>query len=192
MKFRNSNRRSVRLKRWDYCRPMSYFVTICTQGQQHFFGKIEDSVMCLSAIGMIARFEWFQTPKIRPDMNIELGAFVVMPNHIHGIITIGKNRFNQNMKHNIVDVHRRTAMHCGPNNVSPPSGQNRFGPQRKNLASIIRGYKSAVTKHAHGIDPRFSWQSRYYEHIIRNPDAEDAISIYIRKNVIALDRILNS
>lgn len=188
MKFRNNNRRSVRLKGWDYCRPRSYFVTICTQGQRHFFGKVTDGTMHLSDIGKIAHSEWAETPRIRPDMNIELDAFVVMPNHIHGIITIGKNRFNQNTKNDVIGVQRRDAKHCVPNNVPSTSGQNQFGPQRQNLASIIRGYKSAVTKRAHGINPRFSWQPRYYEHIIRNPDAHDAISIYIRENVMVWDQ----
>ena len=137
--------------------------------------------MRLSEIGVIAHTEWFKSPELRPGMNIKLGAFVVMPNHIHGIITIGKNKYNQ---YRGDSNNRRDAMHCvSTTTPSLPSNKNQFGPQRKNLASIIRGYKSAVTKHARQIDPDFAWQSRYYDHVIRNPESDYGIRQYIQNNV---------
>ena len=146
-------RESVRLRGWNYGSSATYFVTICTNDRSHYFGKIQDGIMHLSEIGVVANDEWFKTLKIRLDMNLKLGEFVVMPNHIHGIVIIGKNQYNQ--YHGNI---RRVAMHCDPTPIMMPSSyENQFGPQRKNLASIIRGYKSAVTKSARQINPDFTW-----------------------------------
>ena len=82
---------SARLKSWDYSSEGMYFVTICTQNREHYFGEVVDGKMKLSILGQVANDEWYKTPHLRLDMNLELGAFVVMPNHIHGIIIIGKN-----------------------------------------------------------------------------------------------------
>ena len=122
--------------------------------------------MNLSSIGMIVQSEWLLTPGIRPDMNLQLGSFIVMPNHFHGIITIGKNEFNSELDH------------------FERSNKNQFGIQSKNLGSIIRGFKSKVTSKAIHIDPEFSWQSGYHESIIRNKWAFYRISNYIRNNPI--------
>jgi len=85
---------SARLQNWDYGWNAMYFVTICTQGREYYFGEIVDGKMILSEIGKIAEQEWIKTPEIRPDMNLELDAFVVMPNHFHAIIIIGDNQYN--------------------------------------------------------------------------------------------------
>ena len=90
------NRKSPRWANWDYSQQAAYFITICTAHRQHYFGKIVDNQVVLSDIGRIAQEEWFKTPAIRPDMNLSLDSFVVMPNHIHGILTIGENAFNNN------------------------------------------------------------------------------------------------
>ncbi len=131
--------------------------------------------MRLSAIGEIVQSEWLKTPGIRPDMNIELDAFVVMPNHFHGIIIIGENEFNKQGK-----MPHRDAMHhvsTGANTCA-----NQFGPQRKNLAPVIRGFKSAVTKKARILDTCFGWQSRYHDHIIRDETSYYRIAEYIQNN----------
>jgi REP element-mobilizing transposase RayT len=103
--------------------------------------------MELNEFGQLVEIEWLKTIELRPDMNLELGNFVVMPNHFHAIIIIGENEFNLNI-------------------IQTP---NKFGPQSKNLVSIIRGFKSAVTTNAKitGII-NFAWQDRYHDHIIRN------------------------
>lgn len=118
--------------------------------------------MVPSEIGQIVATEWLKTPDIRPDMNLELGEFIVMPDHFHGIIFIGG-----------ID-----AMH----GVSTEPYKNQFGPQSKNLASIIRGFKSAVTIQARRIDPDFGWQAGFHDHIIRNQNAYENISKYIMDN----------
>ena len=116
-KFNNKYRiESTRLKNWDYGQKAVYFITICTANREHFFGTIEIETPCMasqpiasqrmasqrmasqrmvpSEIGQIIAKEWIKTPDIRPDMNLELGEFTVMPDHFHGIIFIGNNAYN--------------------------------------------------------------------------------------------------
>lgn len=171
-KFNNKYRiEPARLQNWDYAQRVVYYVTICTANREPFFGMIQNNEMIYSNIGTIVTQEWIKTPEIRPDMNLELGEFVVMPNHFHGILFIGNNEFNSN--------DGRDAMH----RVSTDGiYKNKFGPQTKNLSSIIRGFKSAVTVQAKQINPDFGWQSRFYDHIIRNPKSYDVISQYIIDN----------
>ncbi len=121
--------------------------------------------MELSDIGKIVENEWLKTFEMRPDMNLEMGKFVIMPNHFHAIIGIGENEYNL----------RTDAMHC-------VCTKNAFGPQSKNLASIIRGFKIGVTKNARIINPDFAWQPRYHDHIIRNNESHQRISNYIINN----------
>ena len=80
---------SYRLRHWDYGSNAPYFITICTQNRKHFFGEISNGKMHLSDIGKIVENEWIKTPNIRPEMQLELGEFVVMPNHFHAILIIG-------------------------------------------------------------------------------------------------------
>jgi putative transposase len=228
-KFLNKYRiPSARLQDWDYKSAAPYFVTICTHNREHYFGEIRDGEMQLSAIGQIVEAEWTKTPAIRPDMNLELGEFVVMPNHFHGILIIGENEFNTTVPPldrnsedintgmiddsngnvemrrgrtlEIVDECRdvgRDAMHCvsTAERVPPPlattyATKNKFAPQSKNLASIIRGFKSSVTTQvkklygngdANDITP-FAWQPRFHDHIIRDAESFEHIQNYIANN----------
>ncbi len=194
------------MQKWDYGWVAKYFVTIVTKNREHYFGKIINGKMILSEIGKIVRDEWLKTPNIRPDMNIKLGVFCVMPNHFHGIIEIGKNKYNKpNFERDSVrdsrDLARRDAMHCISTTIAPtepptesiaptkpsiesePSkSKNKFGSQSKNLASINRGIKSAVTTYARKNNIDFGWQSRYYDHIIRDDDEYQRIKNYIINN----------
>ncbi|MEL6972311.1 MAG: transposase [Bacteroidota bacterium] len=192
----NNRRRveNIRMLHWDYGWKGHYFITVNTNGRIPYFGEIRDAQMHLTDIGEILEQEWLASPGLRPDMNIQLGEFVIMPNHFHGIISIGRNRYNafDDIDNDNLDV--RT--HC---NASPQqeestqqesstqqamTRQNKFGPQSKNLAAIIRGLKGSVTKQARQINPDFAWQSRFHEHVIRNQKAYDNISEYIRNNPI--------
>ena len=94
-KFRGKYRiTSTRLKGWDYGRNAVYFITVCTKNRHHFFGEIIDGIMNLSEIGDIVEFEWLKTFYLRPDMNLWLGEYIIMPNHFHAIIGIGENKYN--------------------------------------------------------------------------------------------------
>jgi REP element-mobilizing transposase RayT len=177
--FQNKYRiSSARLQSWNYANPGMYFITICTKNRECYFGEIINApveTQCIASlqptrIGKIAYDEWFKTPHLRSDMNLELGEFVVMPNHIHGIICIGENENNHR--------HCRDAMH----GVSTAEYRNQFSPQSKNIASIIRGYKSAVTTYARKNGIAFDWQPRFHDHIIRSMDDYTKISNYIINN----------
>lgn len=182
-KYKNKYRtETVRLKSWNYGWQGAYFITVCTKNRVHFFGKIENGKQLLSDIGLIAQEEWFRSVELRPDMNIRLGEFVVMPDHIHGIIFIGENEFNTPPGRDVMHHVSTRDDGDGGTNSKKQTIQNQFGPQRKNLASIMRGYKSAVTINARKIRPDFGWQPRFYEHIIRNEEELNRISEYILRN----------
>ena len=182
-KYKNKYRiQSTRLQNWDYRWCGAYFITICTHNRVNYFGEIVDGVMNLSEIGKIVKIEWLKTFKMRPDMNLAIGEYVVMPNHFHAIIVIGENQYNSPRDINRRDaMHHRDAMHCVSTNTNN-NHKNRFGPQSKNLASIIRGFKIGVTKNARKINPNFAWQSRYWDHIIRNEKEYKRILQYILEN----------
>ncbi len=191
-KFKNTYRiPSARLQSWDYGLPGLYFITICTKNREHYFGKIENGEMFLNELGLIVNNEWIKTPLIRPDMNLELGEFMTMPNHFHAIIMIGENKYNSQLPRVDVicgDAAGRDAMHGVSTTITdavPTTNQkipNKFGPQSKNLASIVRGFKSSVTTQSKKINIEFGWQARFHDHIIRSHDELFRISNYIINN----------
>ncbi|MEO7175020.1 MAG: hypothetical protein ABIV51_04200 [Saprospiraceae bacterium] len=182
---------SARLRDWDYAREAMYYVTISSKYMANYFGEIENSILQPTQIGKIAHSEWYRTIQLRIDMNIELGEFVVMPNHIHGIIIIGANDFNSpdpnmNNPFNVADaVPCRDATHCRDAKHGVSTRKNQFAPQSKNLAAIIRGYKSAVTTYARKNAIDFDWHARFYDHIIRSESDYRRISKYILNNPAA-------
>ena len=167
--FNNKYRiESVRFKDWDYSASAPYFITVCTKDKAHFFGEIQNDEMILNDFGRIVEYEWLQTPILRPDMNLTLDEFVIIPNHFHGIICIGENEYN---KH--------------PHTEDMPGGKsNGLMPQSKNLASIMRGFKSSVTIKIRKTDAGFRWQGRYHDHIIRNNESYEQIRRYIYNNPV--------
>ena len=204
-KYKNKYRiPSTRLPSWDYGWNGAYFITICTHNRIHFFGKIIETQnfasknqsknftfryeMQLSQIGQLAEKYWYEIPEHFPF--VKLGAFVVMPNHIHGIIIIDKKNDDNRQMDNVDNVDNVETQNFAslPRPPRPPrpsrqqQPKNKFGPQSQNLASIIRGYKIGVTKSAKKINPLWKWQSRYYDHIIRNEKSFQKISEYIINN----------
>ena len=191
-KFRNKYRiPTARWQQWDYASEGIYFITIYTKNRQHFFGEIIDGRMILNDFGKTVKNEWIKSVEIRPDMHLELGEFVVMPNHFHAVIMIGENRYNT--KRNVSDGCGvgcgcgRDAMHCVSTGKrhenSSIQPKNQFGVQTKNLASIVRGFKSAVTTYSkkYGIS-EFQWQARYHDRVIRNSFSLTQIQNYIINN----------
>ena len=86
---RHERRRTLRLKGYDYTQPGTYFVTICTYRCQPLFGEVvADGVMHLHPFGQVVREVWFETARVRPYVVLHEDEFVVMPNHVHGIIWI--------------------------------------------------------------------------------------------------------
>ena len=197
-KFQNKYRiSSARLQHWDYGSDALYFVTICTQNREHYFGEIADGKMQLSETGKMANRFWFEIPNHFPF--VELGEFVVMPNHVHGIIIIDKTGYDGGIGDGTIGgvsngaiVETQNFASLPPNPPQnpnspqnpPPTRGNIFGPQSQNLASIIRGYKIGVTKFARNNNVPFSWQSRFHDHIIRNHESFVRISDYIINNPV--------
>jgi putative transposase len=165
-KYQNKYRiKTTRLQSWDYGANAPYFVTICTANRKHFFGQVLNGEMQLSEIGRMAESFWLAIPEHFPF--VQLDAFVIMPNHVHGIIVINKD-----------DRYCKDTKSC----VSTVSTKNQFGPQSKNLASIVRGFKIGVKKYATMHQIEFAWQSLYHDHIIRNDIAYQRIHNYILNN----------
>lgn len=128
-KFQNKYRTaSVRLQNWDYTWNASYFITICTKNREHYFGEIENNNMILSKQGMLANVIWYEIQHHAND--IILDEFVVMPNHIHGILILNSKPVNDN-------VETRHALSLQPQRKT--IGQQRFQNQGKNSLSSIIG-----------------------------------------------------
>ena len=136
-----------------------YFVTICTKEKKHYFGKIEDDIMHLSAIGSFT--EHCLSTLDTHYAYAEVPLWVVMPNHIHAIIYISDNLQQSN-------------------NQKTPA---RTPTIRSALGVVIGGFKQAVTRFARRNDIEFDWQSRYHDHIIRNSHDGNKIADYIENNV---------
>jgi REP element-mobilizing transposase RayT len=135
------------------------------------FGEISDGVVRLNEFGKIARNEWFEIEKHRP--NVELDAFVVMPNHVHGIVFL-KNTDDVGECSTKTRRARRAV----------PLRQEQFGkPTKGSITTIIRAYKSAVSKMIHQSGyAETIWQRNYYEHIIRDEFEYQRIYSYIENN----------
>ena len=206
MKYNNRYRiDTTRLPSWDYGANAPYFVTICTKNREKFFGKIINNSVRLSPIGKIAQKYWLEIPKHFPF--VKLDKFIIMPNHIHGIIIINKNVETQyfvspkntndpNVEtQNIAGTNVETQNIAGTNvetqniagtNVETQNiaslQKNKFGPQSQNLASIVRGFKSGVKSYTTKNNLEFAWQPRYYDHIIRDYESLERIRKYIQLN----------
>ena len=164
------NRTSPRLQRWDYGWAGAYFITICTKNRAFFFGDIGAGHMQLSSVGIIADILWHEIRHHAKD--ITLGDYIIMPNHVHGIIILEKSGPDAR-----APMQQTTSL--SPRTI----GQQRFQNQGKNtISSIVGSYKSAVTKHARRLGFEFGWQPRFHDHIIRNEAAFQTISRYIRNN----------
>jgi len=218
-KFKNKYRiTSTRLQNWDYRWDGAYFITICTHKQLNFFGSIiknndSEQHMRLSNIGIIADIFWHEIKN--HSTNVELGEFIVMPNHIHGILILTGNTDDVVETGNAddvvetgnadVDVETGHALSLHQPNLHSQQqqqqqqqqqsqttktiGQKRFQNIGKNsISSIIGSYKSAVSKHAHRLGYDFQWQSRFYEHIIRENHSYDRITKYIVNNPAQWDK----
>ncbi|MFN8361370.1 MAG: transposase [Candidatus Kapaibacterium sp.] len=171
---------SARLQNWDYSNEGAYFITICTKDKVHLFGEIENGAMVLSKVGIIADILWYEIKY--HTRNVEVGEFVVMPNHIHGIVLLKSNE--QNTINNPGRITPVETLHA--TSLQHPPIINRkmasISPKSNTISTIIRSYKSAVTRHARRLGYEMEWQTRFYDHIIRNPASFVKIANYIVNN----------
>jgi REP element-mobilizing transposase RayT len=169
--FKNKYRiASARAPFWDYAQNGAYFITICTKHRIPWFGWIENGEMELSEIGKVVLDCWMEIPQHFPF--VVLDAFVIMPDHVHGIIQIEKS----DSPATTVETQDLASLQ---NHREP---KNKFGPQSRNLASVVRGFKIGVTQKSRLINPGFAWQARYHDHIIRDERAHETIALYIENN----------
>lgn len=203
-------RRSIRLKGYDYTREGAYYVTVCTKDRRHWFGRVVDGVMHLSPIGQWAEQCWLAIPEHMPY--VDIADFVIMPDHMHGIVVIRDRLVAPDpADHGRSEIPLRNEMDMaaapGPQPrvdhdrplppPTPPADAERAMPivPPGSLGHIMRAYKSAVTRIAYrdGLLPRKIrlWQRNYYEHIIRDEVDWMRIADYIRDNPANWDRFQN-
>ena len=164
---------SGRLKGYDYSLPRHYFVTICTKGKKHYFGKIENWEMKLSWQGKVIKSCWINLPKHYP--NCILDEYVIMPNHFHSIIHL--DRIN--------------IKHVGAG-FKPAPTQNYSKPY--SLSEIIRAFKTFSARQINikqNTQGRPFWQRNYYDRIIRNHYELECVRKYIRENPQNWDQLNN-
>ncbi len=166
---------STRILDKDYATPGKYFVTICTGNRKLLFGKVVLEKTNLNQVGKIAEIFWQNIPV--HFRNIKLWEYVIMPNHIHGIIEIMDDYFDEICR----DAPRRVSTDVPMINFD---FRNKFGPLNKNsLSSIINHYKGNVKRWCNRNGYLyFSWQSGFHEHIIKNEESLENIIFYIRNN----------
>ena len=161
-------RRSIRLQEFDYAQQGAYFVTICTQNRMCLFGEIVNGEMRVNDLGRVAQLLWEEIPAHFPQ--VETDAWVVMPNHVHGILVIA---------HDVRATHASVrATHASPLRASG-------GPPKRSLGVIVGSYKSAVAKRINQSrrTPGASvWQRNYYDHVIRDDADLNRIRQYILDN----------
>ena len=199
--FKNKYRvQSARLEGYDYSNNGYYFITICTYKKQHFFGKIINKGMMLNQLGKLANKYWRQIPE--HFKNIKLDEYIIMPNHIHGIIGIDNGVYVENATHGCNDddmfrgvpTNEGNATHGGRDEAclvstdvdktsNPVSQQmQKISPKSGSLSVIIGSYKSIVTRESKQIINYFTWQPRFYDHIIRDDKSLNKIRQYIINN----------
>jgi len=179
---------STRLKGWDYSRPGFYFITICVKNKKCIFGRIKNGEMVLSEAGKISSKYWSTIPEHFPF--VRLDQYIIMPNHIHGIIEIQSAPVNNNSipvetpnlgvsKSNKADVE---TPNLGVSTANKIDGRMIVQWKPKSIGVIINQYKRICTIEIRKQMPSFCWQSRYYDHIIRTEEELNRIREYIMHN----------
>jgi putative transposase len=168
---------TARLKNYDYSGNGLYFVTICTGERFPYFGKLGNRELTATPIGKIAGDFWMAIPEHFPFVSVD--EFVIMPDHLLGILFFDDPGFYDREYVNLTISEQVEAL---DGTLEIRNSGNRFGPQSKNLASVIRNYKSAVTSFANKNNIRFKWHPRYHDRIIRSPQELSNVRNYIRRN----------
>lgn len=179
--FKNQ-RRSIRLNGYDYAQSGAYFVTICVQDKKRLFGKIINNRMVLSELGKIIKQNWNAIPQVFPQVRLDM--FVIMPNHIHGIIIFNiPDDVGAQFIVSKVGVEFIQPESPGFDKSNPYIRNNPMKTERIQLGKIIRYFKAKTAyliRHNKNTSD-YSWQRNYYEHIIRAGEF-DHIREYILLN----------
>jgi REP element-mobilizing transposase RayT len=187
------NRHSIRLPGYNYSQAGAYFLTILTHKKEHLFGEVVEGVMNLSPVGAIVQEEWLKIPT--NFSNILQDAFVIMPNHMHGILVItegevceGKGKGKAFEKRGNQKVHSTSSysIHYKKSaNMDSNALPIRLGSQPGSLPAIVQNFKSVSSRRINkllGTPGSTIWHRNYYEHIIRNEVDFERIVAYIELN----------
>ena len=194
-KFKNKYRiPSARKPDWDYRNAGAYFITICTHNRIHHFGNVKNGKMLLNGMGAMVQGFWYEIPKHFD--HVQLGEFIAMPNHIHGIIILMDSGNDISQKTDFTpsdDMHSNRVQTRHSNNVQTrhchvSTTHNDFykkiTPKSGSISTIIGSFKSVCTKYIRRdySDSNFKWQERFHDHIIRDDNSFERISNYIINN----------
>ncbi len=180
-RFQNKYRiASARWQNWDYRWAGAYFITICTHNRIPYFGNIHSGKMQLSRAGVIADILWNEIKNHTRD--IKLGEYVVMPDHVHGILILtGDDPPAVETGHALSPAPPTETGHA----LCLHPGQSRQrNPGKNSVSSIIGSYKSAATKHCNRLGLDMKWQPRFHDHVIRNHMEYMYIANYILQNPV--------
>jgi putative transposase len=190
-------RRTTRLWDYDYAQSGFYFVTICTHNKKWMFGEIVNEEMHLNNAGKIVEAVWNTLPQ--RFRGVKLDEYVVMPNHMHGIIVIEGiepiEHFSSDVPERFKDYMNRGTIHQQATKAPLPHGRDKSGPYPWNtahpndtntspiLGEIVRTFKAVTARHIRTSGmPNFRWQERFHDYIIRNDSALNLIRQYIINN----------
>lgn len=187
--LRPHHRRSIRLKGYDYSQAGAYFITIVTQDRACLFGEVVDGAMRLNEYGRIVEFTWHDL--VNHVAGIVLDAFVVMPNHVHGIVIL--TDAPDDVTVGAGSEPAPTATKPAPTNMEPtptttnpaPTTTTTAKPKRHALPEIIRQFKTFSARRINQCRQTANvavWQRNYYEHIVRDEHALNRIRHYILDN----------
>lgn len=168
-------RRTIRVQGYDYSQAGAYFITICTRNRECRFGKVVNGMVQLNGTGRLVESVWLQTATVRPD--IELDAYVVMPNHFHAIFFIHKSPGVAGATHRVAPTKNRSATAGKPHRAA--------GPRSRSVGAVMAPFKSLVTKRINNTRQYLGspvWQRNYYEHVIRDEESLHRIQEYIATN----------
>ena len=171
--FQDCHRIPTARATWHDYNAGEYFITICTQDREHYFGEIADGKMNFTKLGLFANEQFSNVHNHYSYAEIPL--WVVMPNHIHAIVII--NRKNIPYEKRNVETFHETSLHKRtPIQIATE--------MQSWLSVVVRQLKQSITRFAKKNSISFAWQSRFHDHIIRNNDDRNAIADYIENNVV--------
>jgi REP element-mobilizing transposase RayT len=185
---------SLRLTDWDYTDEGNYFITIRTKDKGNILGKIIDGKMISNKIGMITGEYLIEIPKHFP--HIVLHEFVIMPDHVHVLLEINKRKHSDQ---NSVKPHHGVALHCNSHSDASHHGVRRHikdnyveprysvalqikCPRKGSISIVINQFKGSVKRYCNKHHIKFTWQSKFYDRIIRDELEFESTRVYIRNN----------
>ncbi len=174
----------MRLKNYDYAQTGAYFVTICSQNRECLFGNIIDGEMKLNECGEIAESCLKEIPE---HFNcVGMDYMIVMPNHVHFILNINDDGDGKERR----GIRRGVACYAPTNNTQNNNYYSKIAPKHNTLSTIIRSFKSAVTKQINqkrNVSGMPVWQRNYFERVIRDEKELFKIRYYIQNNPMEWD-----